>query len=120
MNMKFPVSDLSMQQVHNRLNKLQSYSLPVNKGIILSLGASGSIYTAPADGWYFLDLQRGSGNYCLAFSQGPNIASFCNSSPYNPRVLHPVVKGTKVKIDYNTTSNGTFMFVYSRGSAPQT
>lgn len=112
--------DLSTQQVqHHNLNKLQSYSLPVNKGIVLSLGASGSIYTAPADGWYFLDLQRGSGNYCIVFSQGPNIASFCNSSTYNPRILHPVAKGTKVKIDYNTTSNGTFMFVYSRGSAPQ-
>lgn len=89
----------------------------------LTLGASGSTYIAPADGWFYLAKIAGSDfaftNIILMINSTDSLfgdfadayrTSFCTS-----RV--EVKKGDVVKIDYNATgATIDFRFIYAQGS----
>lgn len=119
------VSDLFTQLDHNRLNKLQSYSLPSSSYVGLTLGASGTEYVAPADGWFYIDkLQSGYENV-LAFAypeivNGAYIFSSylrCVGNNYSQQISIPARKGQPVICNYD--GNGTcrlFRFYYAQGS----
>lgn len=82
-----------MQQVHNQLNKLQSYSLPGNRYIDLTLGPSGSTYTAPADGWFICS---GNNGYSVLQKTSDLMTSVSQALPGNWFGAHtyiPVKKG---------------------------
>ena len=89
----------------------------------LSLGVSGAEYTAPANGWFYLNKIAGSDwNYCSisSVSDGtfPKISTICigHSTSYL-QVNLPVAKGQKVQIDYNATgTTNAFRFVYAIGN----
>jgi hypothetical protein len=94
-------------------------AMPSNKIINLTVGASGSTYTAPANGWFFFSRQA------TANGQYAQIAN--SNGVYNKRneafqygacnVLFPVINGTTVSVSY--TCNGTlyhFKFIYAKGS----
>lgn len=116
------VSGLSTQLVHNRLNKLQSFSLPSSSYINLTLGASGTNYTAPADGWFVF----------WGATTGENNLYFRNLTIDEPnqerRVYtavgltcsHPVPKNNIFSFRYDHPMNNViFRFYYALGSAPQ-
>lgn len=108
-----------MLTVHNRLNKLQSYSLPSDKDIDLTLGASGSTYTAPANGWVHIDkTATATGQYIALI----NIMTKINEIKIAVQAGNtltgyiPVSKDETIRVDY--TSGGKtnqFRFYYAEG-----
>lgn len=113
-----------MLTVHNRLNKLQSYSLPSNSYISLTLGASGSTYTAPADGWVALSKSSTGVNQFLALVDSSNALRTQSQSVASGAWLEiylPVKKGRKFIAAYSVGgSTNYFRFIYALGSEPQT
>ena len=99
-------------------------AMPSTKAINLTLGASGTIYTAPVDGYVCIfGYQAGQNgfirlwcnqNLLSVWSQPTNVANFaCN-------VSMPVSKGETFVTDYEsfTLNNGYFNFIYAVGTVP--
>lgn len=111
--------------LNHRVNKLQSYSLPSNKYIDLTLGESGSKYTAPADGYFTLSIRSANSNVASAHIQCNNIGiqTQSYSSNIELRVFAPAKKNDYATIWYhnvNISSLIVWRFYYTIGSAPQT
>ena len=101
-------------------------SKPSNRYIDLTLGASGSTYTAPANGWVQLvKTPTGENQYLVANSldisntgvDTNNIAfKWSNANGLNDSIFFPVRKGQQFTIGY--TFGGTtisFKFIYDEG-----
>lgn len=102
--------------------------MPSSKYIDLTLGASGTTYTAPANGWFTLhmflianantswgtrliydgtEIAEGGISYTPTQTQGENIMTV------------PIKKGEKVRVEYlytSTYANTIFQFYYAEGS----
>ena len=96
---------------------VSGWSMPSNRYIDLTLGASGSTYTAPANGWFHFNAGSKSGNKWGNISNGIySIASTSISGVYNAKVLYPVKKGDIVTVSYTLDSNNpVFRFIYAEG-----
>jgi hypothetical protein len=96
-------------------------SFPSSKYVDLTLGASGTDYKAPANGFVVFRKTSGSaGKYiniycvnggitvhnasCIAVGSGDTLA-----------LTAPVVKGSTFTINYSATGAGLFRFVYAQG-----
>jgi hypothetical protein len=107
----------------HKLNKLQSYSLPSNQYINLTLGASDSTYTAPTNGYFMCMLKSTGSNQILDMITQDSIQTVVYSSATNQYITQfvPIKKGSYVKVRYNSSIAETFFkFIYAVGSAPQT
>lgn len=90
----------------------------------LELKASGSTYTAPANGWFWIQkLSSSTGQYLtptIKDSNG-NIKYVLTSQPtsvgYDAEILAPVSKGDVISIDYNVgDATKSFRFIYAKGN----
>lgn len=98
--------------------EITSWSFPSNKCVNLTLGTSGSLYTAPADGWFTLDIKN-SANGWLNMQNGTNLYGVNNSQAISGtlRCLLPIKKGDSVYISYlNVSTVYGFRFIYAEGS----
>lgn len=110
-------------QVDNELDFVNiggSISMPSDTYDDLTLGSSGSTYTAPADG-YFVLVKRGSssGQYANIenSTNGLATASITQSSGNWVYAWLPVKKGDVVSIGYDAAgATETFRFIYAVGS----
>ena len=93
-------------------------SFPSDKYVSLTLGASGTTYTAPANGWFFINLAGGNSQYArflnsengMAYQYGNNNTNTCSG-------CIEVKKGDVISVQYNgTNSTVTFRFIYAVGS----
>lgn len=98
--------------------EISGWGMPSNKSIDLTLGASGSTYTAPANGWVHLRKQSNATNQFIQIwvleGVGPQIYS--SSSTQDLSVYVPVIKGRTFGVNY--TANGetrAFKFIYAQG-----
>lgn len=108
-----------------KVDKNSSWGFPSNRYIDLELGASGSTYTAPANGWYYLQKISGANNqhsFILALKDGETATEYgaLEWTPMgnngNANMLK-VPKGKKVQIHYNLTgATEIFRFIYAEGS----
>lgn len=94
-------------------------SMPSGKYIDLTLGASGTIYTAPANGWFVLHKDaNGVNQYVYMYTIGIDVGTCFNVSSATdiPSYFLPVKAGDTVQIDY-TLGGATrqFRFVYAEG-----
>ena len=96
---------------------MQSYSLPSDSYIDLTLGPSGSSYVAPANGWVTITV-NGSGFVGVIQDK----ISFYHPAGSNTNdwysAILPVRKG-QFKIEYSSITVWNFKFIYAVGSAPQ-
>ena len=110
------------EQLATKTDMLQASSagMPSNKYIDLTLGAKGSTYTAPANGWFWL-----LGNWTNAdgYVQLKSVQKFyCVQTPNNTisgyhGLMLPITKGDSCMTSYNTTpKNVLFRFIYAEGS----
>lgn len=97
------------------------WGMPSENAITLSAGASGSTYTAPANGWFrangtstasghlsiFRSLDDFSLNVAVAWGAGMSLISAC-----------PVKKGQVVTLGYSNASIIEFKFFYAEGDVP--
>lgn len=114
-----------------KVDKNSSWGFPSNRYIDLELGASGSTYTAPANGWYYLQKKTGADNqYSVIFAlkDGETTGETIEAIEYGaiewtPRgnnsnaIMLKVPKGKKVVINYSLTgATELFRFIYAEGS----
>lgn len=96
--------------------------MPSNRYIDLTLGASGSEYTAPANGYFCLNGNSGiNGNFTISFENVTSHFKECilgNSWADWVSTYIPVKKGDIVKLIYTnvTTSSHIFSFIYAEGA----
>lgn len=97
-------------------------AMPSDRYTDLTLGASGTSYTAPADGWViFRRTSTASGQYLqLANNTSASLQYFVQSGA-NSGVIGasiPVKKGDAFTVGYNlgSSTNQIFRFIYSEGS----
>lgn len=94
--------------------------LPSSNYVNLTLGASGSTYTAPANGWVFFAKASGtSGQFnSITNSTGSELRNDCVSSSSGQwaTVSCSVKKGDKFILEYTTTGETKrFRFIYAEG-----
>ncbi|MBQ8299348.1 MAG: hypothetical protein IJX99_05725, partial [Clostridia bacterium] len=94
--------------------------MPSGKAIYLTLGATGSTYTAPANGYFTLSIQAGkTASTFIRLQSSAKIISEVNSSGDALRataVYIPVKKDDVVTVTYDTTgTDSVFMFTYAEG-----
>ena len=102
-------------------NVIANLSMPSSKSVNLSLGSSGSTYTAPSNGYFCLYMSStASGKYLhLNNTTSCEIGSVCMTSIANWAPLKafvPAKKGDVVKVEYTAPTVGFFKFIYTQGS----
>ncbi len=97
-------------------------AMPSDKYTDLTLGASGSDYTAPSDGWYYLKYNSTSST-CAAVMEvrlnGSILYGLNNSitaGTYNPQTTLFVRKGTTMKLSHQNGTVHFFRFIYAQGT----
>lgn len=97
-------------------------AMPSNKYIDLTLGASGSTYTAPADGWiYIRSAPTNVGGFFDIIVNGgrrsvPSRASDHFGPEWYVTNLVPITKGANFTVNYNAAKCVVFRFYYAFGS----
>lgn len=95
-------------------------AMPSNRYIDLTLGDSGSTYTAPADGYIFLNKSATGSNQTISIINDSNGMRAIDSAPSSSSWVAtylPVSKGQSIRITY--TAGGTtnaFRFIYANGA----
>lgn len=118
------VDDLSdnTRQYNNTISSQVAHmAMPSNKYINLTLGASGTTYTAPADGWFcFVGKANAANQYIHILDNTTSIEVAFNLpvSGQTGKAFIPSKKGDSIKLNYNTGSDKSFKFIYSVGSSP--
>lgn len=97
---------------------MSSMGMPSNKYISLTLGASGTRYTAPTDGWFVLRYNiTTSGGWATLGLGSMTIGGVGNywTGTQNGLLL-PVKKNDIITVNYAGATNAYFRFVYAQGS----
>lgn len=104
---------------YNDKSTISGWSMPSSRYIDLTLGASGSTYTAPANGWFCVAKRSGGTNQYLGLiSYGLEFTDYYNSNLV-ARNFIPCKKGGNITVNYNMTGNTEyFRFIYAEGDKP--
>ena len=109
---------LEVQTINSyQRTELAGMSMPSNKYINLTLGASGTTYTAPANGWVYICLDGPNSHYVQISCD--NIPEYTNHNGVTSYVslLVPVTEGTTFSVQYVGLSKVVcFRFIYAQGS----
>lgn len=115
-------ADTDLSNVSDDAKILMSgMGMPSNRYINLTLGASGTTYTAPADGWFFLrkfsnDINQMIGLYQTA-DDGVSSELVCPSANMDSSIYLPVRKGQIIACWYSMGgATAEFKFIYAVGS----
>lgn len=101
--------------------KMAGASMPSDTYVDLTLGADGSTYTAPADGWFVLRKDsNGQGQYCILSRSDSAIRQRADQSGGNKveaNLLIPVLNGQQIYVQYSFSGvTSMFRFIYAQGS----
>ena len=101
---------------YNDKSEISGWGMPSSKYIDLTLGASDSTYTAPANGWVaFSRTSSASGQYVTLNSSGLLSKMSSNASSHTLNIYLPVKKGATYKVSYNTPTAVYFRFIFAEG-----
>lgn len=112
------------ETIATKTNNIQAAiaSMPSSRFIDLELGATDTTYTAPANGWFYLNKLANSDDttgdkYVLMLNTANNMMLVHNGgAKFNLTIILPVLKGNIVNVAYNSTGNTTaFRFIYAEG-----
>ena len=99
-------------------SKISGWGMPSNKYIDLTLGASGTTYTAPANGWFVFSKRGTSNNQYNKLSNGKGFSftQFVSTNNSEATVFCPAIKNNVITCNYNTAGETTFLrFIYAEG-----
>ena len=96
---------------------LSELSMPSkNKYTDLTLGASGAIYTAPANGWFLIDKSANDQEYVYIGSTSGAAFTLSSSGLQGICATIPVPKGEAISVAYNASlQTNRFRFIYATG-----
>lgn len=119
-------ADVDLTNVNNNGKILMSeMPMPSDTFENLTLGARGSTYTAPANGWFYLRKATGRTDHCFAAlyhsasGSSINVISHCSNGTTADEVMCilPVKKGDVIGVNYTATgATNAFRFIYANGS----
>lgn len=90
--------------------------MPSNKYVDLTLGASGSTYTVPANGYLTYALSASSNDMWFELTGSLGTGSYGGgNTTYGYHGFMPVKKGEVITISYQNCSTSLFRFVYAEG-----
>lgn len=103
---------------YNDKSTISSWSMPSSRYINLTLGASGSAYTAPANGFVHINKNGDPNQFINLINTTKNygVNAVTSASPFALLLILSVNRGDVFTIDYNL--NGTtnlFRFIYAEG-----
>lgn len=104
---------------YNDTEYIAHQAMPSDRYVDLTLGASWSRYTAPADGYICLRKSGNAGEYIKILNRTQDIGSVgvAAGSGFDTPVTVPVSKGDVVQIAFNVSgATNYFRFVYANGS----
>ena len=111
------------EQLATKTDMLQASGagMPSNKYIDLTLGASGSSYTAPANGYYYISGIATANNGWFDYSVNSPIKNYYGENPINNvggnvKGFINVKKGSTILIVYANLRDIVFRFIYAEGS----
>jgi hypothetical protein len=96
-------------------NEASGLGMPSGKYINLTLGASGTNYTAPANGWFYLSGTSANANQYVAMGGDVAMNNISTGSGQLIQVYIPILKGHTMQATYNTSTTGAFRFIYAEG-----
>lgn len=101
---------------YNDSEYIAHQAMPSDRNIDLAVGASGTTYTAPADGWFALSITL-SAVSGYAFLRADEITSIATrGSASGTYCFLPVKKGSVCLLNYNNATINRLLFVYAEGS----
>lgn len=108
---------IQLYKNHVTFGGASTLSMPTGYYTSLTLGSSGSSYTAPADGWFVISKVTNDYQYISMLSGKIRVSGATGHNDFYNYLFLPVRKGDKVSVHY--TASGTtefFRFVYAEGS----
>ena len=88
--------------------------MPSDTAVTLSVGAAGTVYTAPANGWVGFSCTVSNSGFIGLYSQNLGISS---QHAGGNDVYMPVKKNKNVSISYGGNVSGfSLRFIYAQGS----
>lgn len=104
---------------YNDKGTIDSWSMPSSEYIDLTLKATASTYTAPANGYFLIDKHGTDTNqivYIFNITAGHIGMQSTKGSGGRAIAFCPCKKGDTIQVDYNTSSNVEyFRFIYAEG-----
>lgn len=105
---------------YNDTDFIAHQAMPSDRYVDLTLGASGASYTAPADGYIYLNKTSTGVGQNISIINDSNAMHSNNSATYSGDWVSaylPVSKGQAVRITYTTGgSTNSFRFIYAQGA----
>lgn len=112
--------DLNAANLSNQgTSKIANLAMPSSTYEDLTVGVSGTEYTAPADGYVFMNVGlSGTSGYATLYVTGLySVTAIPVSNLSSSSVIYPVKKGRTFKLDYSTYATfNSFRFIYAVGS----
>lgn len=109
-------SDTGVDIVANK-DLVTGYAFPSDRYVDLTLSASGTVYTAPKDGYFFAAGVSTATNGRIEISSGKLGVKFVNPLSKNSlRGWLPVAKNHDVRLDYVNVDLTAVSFIYAEGS----
>ena len=114
-------ADVDLVNVNNSgTSRGAGWGAPSDTYTDLTLGARGTSYIAPADGYYCVDISTGvAGRFCRLTNQTAGLAienQGVNAANGNP-IYIPAHKGDTIIVDFDMTGQtNAFRFIYAVGS----
>lgn len=111
----------SIEQVDDELYAVSASGIgfPSSRYEDLTLGASGTQYTAPANGWFSISKNTAATNQYINFrnaTKSYNLLFQPNLSGGTINVIFPVQKGDIVQVNYSASgTTNQFRFIYAVG-----
>lgn len=111
-------ANISFSNVNNTANILMAHNaMPSSLSDTLTLGASGTQYTAPADGYVFLTKTANATNqYAEVVTASYRDTRYATASNQILRAFCLISKGSTFIVNYNAGGDGSLKFIYAIGS----
>ena len=101
---------------YNDKSTISGWSMPSSRYIDLTLGASGSTYTAPANGYVYLSKVCTANGQWAYIQSRITVGGFQGLNTFGYKLFAPVAKGARFIIDYNLGGKvEDFRFIYAEG-----
>lgn len=112
------VANLSLSNINNTgTSRGAGWAMPSNTSINLTLGASGTTYTAPANGWVFFEAWSAANMQFLQLVGNGVVSTTWIPASNAGSIYIPVQKNDLITANYNITGALiNFKFTYAQGS----